>query len=195
MAGIDGFGCGVGCLHQGAVRCKAHRHAGHLPRHIAEIGHIHIVIHGIQADHQVADIQGRIQGASDAGVHQMGDPIKIAEHLHAQGGVDLADAALDHCHGLAVQGTFMEGGACMMGGVLIFQKGQESLYLLLHGADNTKLHSRFLLTWDRPCGPGRYFPASEHTGRPSNWPSADSYPDSCRNPWQWPRGHPPCNPG
>ena len=99
---------------------------------------VKIVVHGVPAHHQVADVQLGAQGTGNARIHQMGHAIAVAQNLGAQRRVDLAHAALDDDHAEALQIAFIEGAPSLDPGAFVFQHPQQGLHLLLHSADNAK---------------------------------------------------------
>ena len=98
---------------------------------------VKVMIHGVPAHHQVADVQIRAEGACDAGIHQMGHAEAVAQNLCAQSRIDLAHTALHHRDGQPLQNTVMEGASGLLSGLPVFHDAQQGLHLLLHGADDS----------------------------------------------------------
>ena len=92
--GPDGGGAQGGISREAleAVRCS---HLGNDTGLISENGDVHIVVHGILGDHDIADIDVVVKGTGDSGVDQMCDIEAVDQNLSADGGIDFSDAALD----------------------------------------------------------------------------------------------------
>ena len=138
-----------------------HIQSGDLSGHIAHRGTVKIVVHGIHADQNIADIQFVTQRARHAGVHQMGHTEYTAHDLGAHSRIDLANTAL-HNHSIQpFQAAFIELAAGNGLLFLIFQGRHQDLHFHIHGADNSEFHI-LLLTPDKRVCPGLYFQAAQH---------------------------------
>ena len=137
MAGIHGFSSCESQLHHLFVCGEGHHiHAGDLAHLVAEVDTVEIMVHGILAYHQVADVQVSVQGTGDTGVHQVGDAEDAAQDLGAHGGVDLAHAALDHHSIHAAKLALAEFHARMGGNLHSFHIFLQKRHFHGHGADN-----------------------------------------------------------
>ncbi len=90
------------------------------------------------ADHHVADAQRRVEPAGDAGEQQAAATELRAQQGRRQRGCDLADAALDQHHRLAVEPPSREVKAADGLLVAIAQRGMEMLDLLRQRADDAE---------------------------------------------------------
>ena len=79
VTGIFCFGSGKSRIHQRLI-CREgdHIHAGHLADGTTPEPQVEIVVDGIPADHQIANVQLRAQGAGDAGIDDVGNMKAVA---------------------------------------------------------------------------------------------------------------------
>ena len=150
VARILRLGGGKGIADQRIVRREGgHVHLGHLAHGITKGGGVHIVIHGVLADHQVADVQLGAQRAGNAGIHQMGHTEQVAQDLRAQGRVDLADAALHHGNRQPLQQPLVKDAPGDFLFCLVSHQAQQGFNFLLHSADDSQFCHVFLLNFGR----------------------------------------------
>ena len=141
MPGIYGLRRFKGKPGQGFVRREGrHVHAGHPSVGVAEMHAVKVVVHGVLAHHQIADVQRRAEGTGNARVHQMGHAEAAAQNLGAQGRVDLAHAALHHHNVHAFQRALAEFAARHRAGCFIVHLAQQDFHFHLHGADNAEFY-------------------------------------------------------
>lgn len=58
----------------------------------AKSGHIHIMMHAVRRDDDIADVQLRVDRAGYSGEEHLLGPEAINQHLRRDGGIDFADA-------------------------------------------------------------------------------------------------------
>ena len=112
-------------------------HPRNLAEGIAEMGTVKIMVHGVPAHHQIADIQLRAKRPRNTGVHQMGHAKAVTHDLHAQRRVDFAHAALHENHGKPHQHALVEGAARFLCGGHLLHFGKQCFNLHIHRANNS----------------------------------------------------------
>ena len=112
------------------------------PGRVAEAGRVHVVVAGLRGDDEVPDADAVVEGAGDAGVHDVRDLEEVREDLGADAGVDLADtAAHDDGRGSAKAAVIeVHAGPLHDAGDLHFFF--QARHFHFHGADDSQFHSR-----------------------------------------------------
>ena len=82
--------------------------ARRLARGITQVAYIHDMVHGIGRHNHIADFDGRVERAGDAGVEHCFHAETVDEDLRAGGCVDHAYTALHHDDARLANGTFDE---------------------------------------------------------------------------------------
>ena len=138
MAGIYRLRRRIGVAEHRVIGGKRNDiHPRNLAEGIAEMDAVKVMVHGVPAHHQIADVQLGAERTGNTGVHQMGHAEAVAEDLHAQRRVDLAHAALHQNHGKSHQHALMEGAACFLCGGHLLHFGKQCLNLHVHGTNNS----------------------------------------------------------
>ena len=140
---LAGFG---GCLPQGGIRRKAFEavrgaHLGDDAGLVAEDSDIHVVVHCIFGDYNVADIDVVVERAGNAGVDQVSDVKAVDQDLRADCSVHLAHTALDDDDVGIVKAPDVELHAGFFNNCIgsHFFRG-ELFDFKIHSSDNADLH-------------------------------------------------------
>ena len=80
-------------------------HRGHKALFVAQCAGIHVVLHGVGANHHVQHMKRPVQRAAHAGVDHHIGMIQKRHRLRAHGRVHLADSAYRQHHGLPRDGA------------------------------------------------------------------------------------------
>ena len=116
-------------------------HLGDDAGFISEDGDIHVVVHGICGDDDVADVDIVVQRAGNAGVDEVRDAEAVDQDLCADRGVDLPDAALDDGDFRIAQPADVKLHSCFFNDFFVSHFFRcQFLDLQIHGADNSDFH-------------------------------------------------------
>ena len=150
MACIDAFRCGKSMAHQLLIRReRGHIKARYLPDGTAPEPQVKIVVDGILADDQIANVQLRAQRAGNAGIDDVAHTVTTDQDLSAHGSIDFADTTLYHHYGQPLQVAFTKFHARAGGDGHVLHIFLQRLDLHRHSANDSKLHSFSLLIPDR----------------------------------------------
>ena len=120
------------------ICCKRkHIHLRNLSRFITKIHRIHIMLYQIRGNHDIPDINARIQRSCNPCVDHRLHLKFINQNLCTDRRIHFANAASHHYHRTTMQKALAELHACFLNLTLNLHTLFQSLYLNLHCADNS----------------------------------------------------------